>query len=143
MATNTIPTGLKTILDAMHAGDLEVVSDHLADDVTLKSPIVVDAFVGHDQVLGVLSALLGVMDEFNIVEILTSETHFAVLLDMRAGSTHVNGMDYVHLDEAGKVDSMMIMWRPLPAVVAVQNLLAPVIGFEPLALTPLAAAGNA
>jgi hypothetical protein len=37
-------------------------------------------------------------------------------------------MDHMHLNDAGLVDSMTVAWRPLPAVVAVQQRLAPKLG---------------
>ncbi|OBH01570.1 nuclear transport factor 2 family protein [Mycobacterium sp. E3247] len=137
MFTNDLPAGLKSFLDAMHARDAKGAAQYLAENVTLKSPIVVEPFVGRDQAAGILRHLLGVIDEFTVVDILVSKTHFAAVFNIKAGSTNVAGMDYIHTDDTGKIDSMTISWRPLPAVVAVQNRLAPAIGIPALALVPV------
>lgn len=125
---------LTSFLEAMHGHDLTTMGAHLADDVTLRSPIVEEAFVGREAVLAVLGALLGVADEFDAIDVLTGADHFAVYLRIRVGETEVNGVDYLHLNDAGQVDEMTIMWRPLPGVVAIQNALAPGLGFPALSL---------
>lgn len=136
MVSSGLPPHLKSFLDAMHAHDPQAAAQHLAESVTLKSPIVVEPFLGRDQATAILASLLNVIDEFTFVDHLSGATHFAAVFIIKAGSTTVEGMDYIHLDDAGKIDSMTISWRPLPAVVAVQNRLAPAIGVPPLALVP-------
>ncbi|MBC7834628.1 MAG: nuclear transport factor 2 family protein, partial [Phycisphaerales bacterium] len=53
---------LQPFLDAMHQGNKEGLAVHLAEDVFLRSPIVVEQFQGKAQVLAVLSALLSIID---------------------------------------------------------------------------------
>jgi hypothetical protein len=48
----------------------------------------------------------------------------------------IDGMDHMHLNDAGLVDSMTVAWRPLPAVVAVQQKLAPKLGGKAMMLIP-------
>jgi hypothetical protein len=135
MADTVIPTGLTAFLDAMHAGDIDGVAAHTADNVTLKSPIVVEPFEGREQVMGVLSYLLDVADDFTVLEIMPGNGHFAVLVTITVGDTVVEGVDIMGVNSQGKVDAMSIQWRPLPAIVAVQNRLAPAIGIPVLTLT--------
>jgi hypothetical protein len=125
---------LQPFLDALHRHDLEAVAAAMADDVVLKSPIVVEPFRGKERVLFVLGHLLKVVDEFNAIEILEGPEHFAVFLEIRADSIRVEGMDFIRLNATGLVQSMTITWRPLPAVVAVQNRLAVALGVTPLRL---------
>lgn len=137
MPTSDLPAGLKAFLEAMQARDAEGAARHLAENVTLKSPIVVEPFVGRDQAAGILTHLLGIIDKFTMVDLLADSTHFAAVFTIKAGLTSVEGMDYIHTDDEGKVDAMTISWRPLPAVVAVQNRLAPALGVPTLTLTPI------
>jgi hypothetical protein len=46
----------------------------------------------------------------------------------------IDGMDHMHINEAGFVDSMTVAWRPLPSVVAVQQKLAPKLGGKAMKL---------
>ena len=42
---------------------------------------------------------------------------------MTVGSHELDGVDYWLLNEAGLIQEMTVLWRPLPAIVAVQNKL--------------------
>ena len=125
---------LLPFLDAMHTGDKDGLKDHLAEDVILRSPIVVEPFEGRDIVLAVLGALLSVITKFEVTDTIIGDTHAAIILAIMAGDVEAQGVDYVHVNDEGLIDSMIIQWRPLPAIVAIQQKLAPVIGIPPLQL---------
>lgn len=136
MKDTEVPAAVTALLAGMHAGDVEKVAENVADGIVLKSPIFADPFVGREQALAVIGHLLGAVDEFDSGEILIGETCFAVQLTLKAGATEVEGVDIVTVDDGGKVDSMTIQWRPLPAIVEVQNRLAPAVGVPALKLMP-------
>ncbi len=127
---------LTRFLDAMHSKDLDQLKADLAEDATLRSPIVPEPFVGKDKCFAVLGYLLRVVDEFNVREILPGNKLFAVFLEIRVDDIHIEGVDMMGLNEKELVDEMTIMWRPLPAVVAVQNRIAPLLGIPALSLVP-------
>lgn len=136
MKDTEVPAALAALLAGMHAGEVDQVAENVADNIVLKSPIFADPFVGREQALAVIGHLLGAVDEFDSGEILIGEACFAVRLTLKVGAVEVEGVDIVTVDEVGKVDSMTIQWRPLPAIVAVQNRLAPAVGVPVLKLTP-------
>ncbi len=43
---------------------------------------------------------------------------------MTVESQELDGMDYWRLDEAGLIQEMTVLWRPLPAILEVQKALA-------------------
>jgi hypothetical protein len=137
MGNKEIPTGLAALLYGMHARDMQKVAENISEDIVLKSPIFADPFVGREQAVGVITHLLSVVDKFEPGEILWGENKFAAILKLTVGTTDVEGVDVMTLDEEGKVNSMTIQWRPLPAVVEVQNRLAPAVGVPALKLTPV------
>jgi hypothetical protein len=61
---------------------------------------------------------------------------------MEAAMNICDGMDHMHINEAGFIDSMTAAWRPLPAVVEVQKLLAPKFGMKPITLVPMTQAAT-
>lgn len=136
--TTTARTELDKLLEAMHDLDAETAATFLAEDVILRSPIVPQPFSGKETAATILGYILSTVDEFDSLEVLTGPENFAVFLHIRAGDTHVDGVDYVHFDEAGKVDAMTIQWRPLPSVVEMQNKLAPLLKMPALDLVPRA-----
>ena len=125
---------LKPFLEAMGQGDTDSLAAHLAEDVFLRSPIVVKQFEGKGQVLEVLKALLSIIDRFEVTDTLIGDTHVAAVLKIKVGDIEVEGVDYIAIDKDGLIKSMVIQWRPLPLVVAIQQKLAPVIGIPALKL---------
>jgi hypothetical protein len=135
LSNNEIPPGLTALLDALHNHDAIRAADHLADDIVLKSPIFAAPFIGRDQATAVITHLLNAVDDFHTADIIGERPTFAVLLKLRVGETEVEGVDIVHVNDVGEIDAMTVQWRPLPAIVAVQNRLAPAVGVPVLTLT--------
>jgi hypothetical protein len=49
--------------------------------------------------------------------------HVSEFFKVTVGSVALDGMDYWRLDEEGLIQEMTVLWRPLPAILAVQNQL--------------------
>jgi SnoaL-like domain len=135
LANSEVPTGLTALLDALHNHDADRAGDHLADDIVLKSPIFAEPFVGRGNATAVIRHLLNAVDDFESTGVIGGPETFAVVLKLRAGGTDIEGVDIVHVNAEGKIDAMTVQWRPLPAIVAVQNRLAPAVGVPVLSLT--------
>ena len=125
---------LDAYLEAMGRRDVEGTKAHMADDVVIHSPIVPAPFKGKEQVTGVLEALLSTVDAFEPQLLLRDRSDFVAVFTIRLDDHVINGMDHMHLNEAGLVDSMTVAWRPLPAVVAVQRKLARKLGGKAMML---------
>ena len=131
---------LDAFLHALHDKDADALLEHVTDDVTLWSPIFPDPFQGKAKLRSVLGIVLGAVDRFEVVEVMHGAAHVAVALKLEAGGDTLDGMDLITLGPGGLVASMKIMWRPLPAIVAMQNRIAPHIGAPVLTLGPAAPA---
>ena len=127
---------LEAYLEAMGRRDVEGTKAHMADDVVIHSPIVPAPFKGKEQVTRVLEALLSTVDAFEPKLLLRDRSDFVAVFSIRLGDHVIDGMDHMHLNDAGLVDSMTVAWRPLPAVVAVQQKLAPKLGGKAMMLVP-------
>ena len=125
---------LDAYLEAMGRRDVEGTKAHMADDVVIRSPIAPAPFQGKEQVTGVLKALLSTVDAFEPKLLLRDRGDFVAVFTIRLGDHVIDGMDHMHLNDAGLVDSMTVAWRPLPAVVAVQQKLAPKLGGKAMML---------
>ena len=125
---------LDAYLEAMGRRDVEGTKAHMADDVVIHSPIVPAPFKGKEQVTGVLEALLSTVDAFEPQLLLRDRSDFVAVFTIRLDDHVIDGMDHMHLNDAGLVDSMTVAWRPLPAVVAVQQKLAPKLGGKAMML---------
>lgn len=121
-------THLKAFTAAMQRKDLEAMLTHMADDVTLKTPLHIESFKGKAAIRPVVEALLTVVDKFHFKEMMHGPEHVSQYFGVTVGSDELDGMDYWRLNEAGLIQEMTVLWRPLPAVVAVQNKLAHAAG---------------
>ena len=117
-------THLRGFIDGMmRRKDLEAMLPHMADDMVLKTPLVAEPFKGKAAIRPVVEALLGVVDKFDFREIMQGPEHVSVFFGVTVGTAELDGMDYIRLNEAGLVQEMSVLWRPLPAVVAALNKL--------------------
>ncbi|MEI7298562.1 nuclear transport factor 2 family protein [Paraburkholderia tropica] len=127
---------LDAYLDAMGRRDVEGTKVHMADNVVLRSPIAPAPFEGRERVAEVLTQLLDTVEAFEPKLLLREGADFVAVFTIRLGDQVIDGMDHMHLNDEGLVDSMTVAWRPLPAVVAVQQKLAPKLGGKAMRLVP-------
>ncbi|MFP6562709.1 nuclear transport factor 2 family protein [Paraburkholderia sp. B3] len=127
---------LDAYLEAMGKRHAEGTLAHMADDVVLHSPIAPAPIEGKQRVAHVLTQLLSTVDAFEPKRVLRDGADFVAIFTIRFGDHVINGMDHMRLNDAGLVDSMTVAWRPLPAIVAVQQKLAPKLGGKALMLVP-------
>jgi RNA polymerase sigma-70 factor (TIGR02947 family) len=135
MTVEEIPAGLSAFLAAVRARDATSAAAQLAEYVILESPIDAEPVVGRQQVAKVVSQLLDVFDEFTITQIISGDGHFAVVTNIRIGTAEIDGIDLIGINAEGKVASLSVHLRPLRAIVALQNRLAPASGMPALTLT--------
>jgi len=117
-------THLNAFVEAMRRKDLAAMLTHMADDVILKTPLHVDPFRGKTAIGPVVEALLKVVDRFDFRERMQGPEHVSQYFGVTVGSQELDGMDYWRLDEAGLIQDMTVLWRPLPAILEVQKALA-------------------
>jgi hypothetical protein len=133
-------THLHGFIDGMmQRKDLEAMLPHMADDMILKTPLVAEPFKGKAAIRPVVVALMGVVDKFHFREIMQGPQHVSVSFGLTVGSVELDAIDYIRLNEAGLVQEMMVLWRPLPAVVAVLSKLNLADGGPALELAPASA----
>ena len=117
-------THINAFTAAMQRKDLEAMLTHMADDIILKTPLVAESFTGKAAIRPVVEALLRVVDKFDFREIMQGPEHVSSFFSVTVGPTELDGVDYWRVNDAGLIQEMTVLWRPLPAVIAVQNRLA-------------------
>lgn len=92
----------------------------LADDVVFRSPVVFKPYHGRDVVGMLLFAVSRVFEDFRYVrEIGAPEARdHALVFETRVGEREIEGCDFLHLDEDGKIDELTVMVRPLSGALA-------------------------
>ena len=116
-------THIHAFTAAMQRKDLEAMLTHMADDIVLNTPLRAEPVRGKTAIRQVVGALLGVVDTFDFREIMQGPQHVSSFFRVTVGPNELDGMDYWRISEAGLIQEMTVLWRPLPAIAAVQNTL--------------------
>ena len=111
---------------AIEARDIESIRPLLADDVEFRSPIVHKPYRGPDAVLLLLHAVSEVFEDFSYArEIGAPGAHdHALVFRARIGDREVEGCDFLHTDEDGLIDELVVMVRPLSGANALRDAMA-------------------
>ncbi len=128
---------LTPFLEAMHEGDIVRASEHLSETVELNSPILPTPFKGRARVVAVLTELLSTIDAFDPRMMMREGADVIAFLTIRLEDHVIDAFAHVRLGEAGRIATMPIAWRPLPAVVAVQQRLVPKLGGKAMRLVTI------
>ena len=113
-------THINAFTAAMARKNLDVMLTHMADDIVLKTPLFAEPVHGKAAVRPVVEALFTVVDTFDFQEIMQGPAHVASFFKVTSGAIELDGVDYWRLNDAGLIKEMTVLWRPLPAVAAVQ-----------------------
>jgi hypothetical protein len=110
---------------AIEAGDFETIAATLAPGVQFHSPVAFRPFDGRDATLGVIRAISSVFEDFEYTDELESGDTAALMFRARVGDKSVQGIDYLRHGEDGLIEEFTVMLRPLSAIVAVAERMAP------------------
>jgi hypothetical protein len=113
-------THINAFTAAMARKKLDVMLTHMADDIVLKTPLFTEPVRGKAAVRPVVEALFAVVDTFDFQEIMHGPAHVCSFFKVTSGAIELDGVDYWRLDETGLIKEMTVLWRPLPAIAAVQ-----------------------
>ncbi|MEU8793734.1 nuclear transport factor 2 family protein [Streptomyces sp. NPDC048643] len=105
---------------AVEAGDLAAVEELLADDVVFTSPVAFKPYPGKPITAAILRGVWRVFSDFRYVrEIAGADGRdHALVFTAKVGDKEINGCDFLHFDEDGRIDELTVMVRPLSAAQA-------------------------
>jgi SnoaL-like domain len=108
---------------ALEARDLDAAVALLASDVVFRSPIVFKPYHGRAAVAAILAAVSQVFEDFSYVrEIGAPDARdHALVFRARVGDKQIEGCDFLHLDDGGSVDELVVMVRPLSGALALAD----------------------
>ena len=111
---------------AIEARDLDAVTALLADDVAFRSPVVFKPYSGREAVSMILAAVAEVFEEFSYTREIggPDARDHALVFEARIGDRQLEGCDFVHLDENGQIDELVVMVRPLSGAHALRDAMS-------------------
>ncbi|MFF7985762.1 nuclear transport factor 2 family protein [Streptomyces sp. NPDC007901] len=108
---------------AVENGDMDAVAALLAEDVVFTSPVAFKPYPGKAITAAILRAVSRVFEDFEYVREIANpdgRDHAFVFTATVAGKK-LQGCDFLHFDEDGKIDDFTVMVRPLSAAQALSE----------------------
>jgi SnoaL-like domain len=113
---------------AAEAKDLDLLTETLREDVVLHSPILFRGFEGRDVVATVIGHVAATLEDLSYVDELADERTVALRFQARVGDRQLEGIDFLELDEDGRVAELTVFMRPLSALTAFNQQMAERLG---------------
>jgi hypothetical protein len=117
---------------AAETKDLDLLRETLAEDVVLHSPILFKGFEGREMSMVVLANVIEVFEDFRYLDEVhgdgTVVLRFAAKVDDKF---EIEGIDYLTLDEDGRVTDLTVFLRPQKAVQAFNERMVARLGAAP------------
>jgi hypothetical protein len=103
---------------AVEARDEAAIEALLAENVVFTSPVAFQPYPGKAITAAILRAVIRVFEDFRYVREIGAGHDHALLFEATVDGKQLTGCDFVHLDEDGRIDELMVMVRPLSAATA-------------------------
>jgi SnoaL-like domain len=115
---------------AVEAKDLEAMTSILSDDVELHSPVLFRGFEGRDTVIGILTHVAGVLEDLAYTDEAAGDGTVVLRFRAMVGDRELEGIDYLTLDDDGRVRDLTVFMRPQSALTAFNERMAKSLGIE-------------
>ena len=116
---------------AAEAKDLDLLSEALADDVVLHSPILFRGFEGKEIVTQVLTHVAATLEDLTYVDELAGGNTVCLRFKANVGDYELEGIDYLTLDDDGKIADLTVFRRPMSALTRFNEQMAQRLGVAP------------
>ena len=110
----------QTFRSAIEARDFDVVGRFFADDIVMRSPIARRPYNGREAVVGVLSVVSTVFEDFAYEREIRSDSgdDHVLIFNARVGDLAIQGCDVLQYHQDGLIGQLTVMLRPLKAVLS-------------------------
>jgi SnoaL-like domain len=116
---------------AAEAKDLDLLTETLREDVELHSPVLFRGFEGRDVVIQVLTHVAAILEDLTYTNELPEGNAVALRFKARVGDRELEGIDFLELDDEGRVAVLTVFMRPMSALTAFNERMAERLGVAP------------
>jgi hypothetical protein len=113
---------------AAEAKDLDLLTETLREDVILHSPILFRPFEGREVVVQVLTHVAATLENLTYTDELAGEGTVSLRFTARVGDRELEGIDFLELDEDGRVAKLTVFMRPMSALTRFNEQMAKRLG---------------
>jgi hypothetical protein len=101
---------------AAESKDFTAIDELFTEDVVFRSPVVFKPYEGREAVAMLLGAVVQVFEDFRYTDQIETGDAAALAFSARVGDRELDGIDFLHFDEEGRVDRMAVYVRPMSGV---------------------------
>jgi hypothetical protein len=101
---------------AAESKDFTAIDELFAEDVVFRSPVVFKPYEGREAVAMILGAVVQVFEDFRYTDQIEIDAAAALAFSARVGERELDGIDFLHFDEEGRVGRMAVYVRPMSGV---------------------------
>jgi hypothetical protein len=116
---------------AAEAKDLDLLAAALREDVELHSPVLFRGFEGRETVAAVLTHVAATLEDLTYTDELHEGNTVALRFKARVGDRELEGVDFLELDDEGRVAVLTVFMRPLSALNAFNERMMQRLGVKP------------
>jgi hypothetical protein len=113
---------------AAEAKDIDLLMETLRKDVVLHSPILFRGFEGREIVSQVLTHVAATLEDLTYIDELTGEGTVALRFKARVDDRELEGIDFLELDDEGRVKELTVFMRPMSALTRFNERMAERLG---------------
>ncbi|HEV2791269.1 MAG TPA: nuclear transport factor 2 family protein [Solirubrobacterales bacterium] len=113
---------------AAESKDLELLAETLREDVVLHSPVLFRGFEGRDTVIAVLTHVAATLEDLTYTDELAEDNTVCLRFKAKVGDRELEGIDFLELDEDGRVAELTVFMRPFSALTAFNEQMAARLG---------------
>jgi SnoaL-like domain len=101
---------------AAEAKDFSAIDDLFAEDVVFRSPVVYKPYEGREAVAMLLGAVAQVFEDFRYTDQVETGDAAAIAFSAHVGEKELDGIDFLHFGEDGRINRMEVFIRPMSGV---------------------------
>jgi hypothetical protein len=116
---------------AAETKDLGLLAGTLREDVVLHSPILFRGFEGREIVAQVLTHVAATLEDLTYVDELVGARTVCLRFKAMVGDRELEGIDFLELDDDGKVAELTVFMRPLSALTRFNEQMKERLGVAP------------
>jgi hypothetical protein len=113
---------------AAESKDLGLLAETLCEDVVLHSPVLFRGFEGRDTVTTVLTHVAATLEELTYIDELAEGNTVALRFKAKVGERELEGIDFLELDDEGRVRELTVFMRPFSALTTFNEQMAARLG---------------
>ncbi|MBB2993040.1 hypothetical protein FHR72_004547 [Mycolicibacterium iranicum] len=109
---------MQSFRQAVEARDSSAIEALLADDVVFTSPVAFKPYPGKPITAAILRAVMRVFEDFRYLREITDGDDHALVFEATVAGKRITGCDFIHVNDDGLIDDLMVMVRPLSGATA-------------------------